>query len=136
MKAMRSLGTLVVSAAFATVLATTGWSQTTGTGTGTGSGRGGGLTQPTNPSGITLPSGQAGPDAPPNPQMEEEQAKMRSVDRQKQLVTDTQKLVALANALKVDVDKSNKDTLSLDVIRKADEIEKLAHNVKEKMKGN
>jgi hypothetical protein len=61
---------------------------------------------------------------------------MRSVDRQKQLVLDTQRLLALANELKADVDKSNKDMLSLDVIRKADEIEKLAHTVKEKMKGN
>jgi hypothetical protein len=32
------------------------------------------------------------------------------------------------------VDKTNKDMLSLNVIRKADEIEKLAHSVKEKMK--
>ena len=32
------------------------------------------------------------------------------------------------------MDKTNKDTLSLGVIRKADEIERLAHNVKEKMK--
>jgi hypothetical protein len=32
------------------------------------------------------------------------------------------------------VDKTTKDTLSLSVIRKAGEIEKLAHNVKEKMK--
>jgi hypothetical protein len=32
------------------------------------------------------------------------------------------------------VDKSTKDTLSLDVVKKADEIEKLAHSVKEKMK--
>jgi hypothetical protein len=139
MKVMRSLGILVASAAFATILASTGWSQTTGTGTGTGpgtgSGRNGGL-QTTPPSGITMPSGQVGPDANPSPQMEEEQAKMRAVDRQKQLVNDTQKLLALANELKVQVDKSNKDTLSLDVIRKADEIEKLAHNVKEKMKGN
>lgn len=61
---------------------------------------------------------------------------MRSVDRQKQLVLDTQRLLALANELKADVDKSNKDMLSLDVIRKADEIEKLARTVKEKMKGN
>jgi hypothetical protein len=138
MKARRSLGILVASAAFVTVLAGTGWSQTTGTGTGTGigSGRSGGLTQPTNPSGITVPPGQVGPDTPPNPLLEEEQAKMRAVDRQKQLVNDTQKLLALANELKAQVDKSNKDTLSLDVIRKADEIEKLAHNVKEKMKGN
>jgi nitric oxide reductase activation protein len=71
----------------------------------------------------------------PTPQMADDQAKMRNVDRQKQLVLDTQKLLALANELKSDVDKSNKDTMSLDVIRKADEIEKLAHSVKEKMKG-
>lgn len=75
------------------------------------------------------------PDMEPNPQMEQDQAKMRNVERQKQLVSDTEKLLALANELKLDVDKSNKDTLSLDVIKKADEIEKLAHNVKEKMKG-
>ena len=59
---------------------------------------------------------------------------MRNSDRQKQLVDDTQKLLALANELKVQVDKSNKDTLSLDVVRKADEIEKLAHTVRERMK--
>jgi hypothetical protein len=66
--------------------------------------------------------------------MELSQAKMRNTERQKQLVEETQKLLSLANELKADVDKSNKDTLSLEVVRKADEIEKLAHNVKEKMK--
>jgi hypothetical protein len=71
----------------------------------------------------------------PSPDMEANQERMRNRDRQKQLVLDTEKLLALANELKVDVDKSTKDTMSLDVIRKADEIEKLAHNVKEKMKG-
>jgi len=40
----------------------------------------------------------------------------------------------MAVALKAEVDKTNKDTLSLKVIRKADEIEKLARTVKEKMK--
>jgi hypothetical protein len=73
-------------------------------------------------------------DGPP-PQMEHKQERLRNLDRQKQLVLDTQKLLALANELKVEVDKSNKDTMSLDVIRKAEEIEKLAHAVKEKMKG-
>jgi len=67
--------------------------------------------------------------------MEEEQEKSRNSDRQKKLVSDTERLLALANELKAEVDKTNKDTLSLDVIRKADEIEKLAHSVKEKMKG-
>ncbi|MDP9052635.1 MAG: hypothetical protein M3O31_18230 [Acidobacteriota bacterium] len=70
-----------------------------------------------------------------SPKMEQDQAKFRNIDRQKQLVLDTQKLLALAAELKEEVDKSNKDTLSLDVVRKAEEIEKLAHSVKEKMKG-
>ncbi len=73
-------------------------------------------------------------DIPSNPQMEENQVKLRNVERQKQLVADTQKLLALANELKSDVDKSTKDQLSLDVIRKAEEIEKLAHSVRDKMK--
>src|SRR5579871_3974694 len=58
--------------------------------------------------------------------LEHDQAKARNADRQKQLEADTQKLVALANELQADVQKSNKDMLSLDVVRKADEIEKLA----------
>jgi hypothetical protein len=75
------------------------------------------------------------PESPLDSRLEQDQAKMRNLDRQKKLVDDTAKLVSLANELKADVDKSNKDTMSLDVIRKADEIEKLAHSVKEKMKG-
>jgi hypothetical protein len=66
--------------------------------------------------------------------MEQEQAKSRNIDRQKRIVDDTAKLLTLANELKLDVDKTDKNTLSLDVIKKADEIEKLAHNVKERMK--
>ncbi len=66
---------------------------------------------------------------------EEKQAQLRNTDRQKRLVADTDKLLALATDLKAQVDKSTKDTLSVDVIKKADEIEKLAHSVKERMKG-
>jgi hypothetical protein len=64
-----------------------------------------------------------------------QQEKMRNNDRQKRLVADTDKLLELATDLKAQVDKSTKDTLSVDVIKKADEIEKLAHSVKERMKG-
>lgn len=71
-----------------------------------------------------------------SPQIEQEQAKLRNTDRQRKLIADTQKLLSLATELKSDVDKSTKDTMSLDVIKKADEIEKLAHSVKEKMKGS
>ncbi len=59
----------------------------------------------------------------------------QATDRQKRIVSDTDRLYALATELKEQVGKSNKDTLSLDVIKKADEIEKLAHSVKEHMKG-
>lgn len=62
--------------------------------------------------------------------------KVRNEDRQKRLVADTDKLLALATDLKTEVSKTNKDTMSIDVIKKADEIEKLAHSVKEKMKGS
>jgi hypothetical protein len=65
----------------------------------------------------------------------ERQVKMQNVDRQKRLVADAEKLLSLATDLKQQVDKSTKDTLSVDVIKKADEIEKLAHSVKERMKG-
>lgn len=40
----------------------------------------------------------------------------------------------MAADLKVEVDKTNKDTLSLNVIRKADAIERLAKTVREKTK--
>lgn len=55
-------------------------------------------------------------------------------DSKKQISTDSAQLLAMAVALKAEVDKTNKDVLSINVIRKADEIEKLAHTVKEKMK--
>jgi hypothetical protein len=78
----------------------------------------------------------ADPDSGPlDPHREEQQAALRNTDRQKRLVADTDKLLALATDLKAQVDKSTKDTLSVDVIKKADEIEKLAHSVKERMKG-
>lgn len=65
----------------------------------------------------------------------EQQESIRSSERQKRLVADTDKLLALATDLKQQVDKTNKNILSVDVIKKADEIEKLAHSVKERMKG-
>jgi hypothetical protein len=67
--------------------------------------------------------------------LEEQQATSRNVERQKRLQMDTDKLLSLATELKEQVDKTDKNTLSLDVIKKADEIEKLAKSVKDRMKG-
>lgn len=57
-----------------------------------------------------------------------------NAQRKKQLTDDSEKLLKLATDLKAEVDKTSKDTLSLSVIRKAEEIEKLARSVREKMK--
>lgn len=54
--------------------------------------------------------------------------------RHKQLTDDSAQLLALAVALKTEVDKTNKDTLSIAVVRKADEIEKLAHRLREQIR--
>ena len=57
-----------------------------------------------------------------------------NTERQRQIADDTSKLLELATQLKAEVDKTSKDTLSLNVIRKAESIERLAKGVKEKMK--
>jgi hypothetical protein len=80
---------------------------------------------------------QSAQPAPPT-EMEEEmqraQIKKANEMRQAQIKRDTDKLLELSTELKAYVDKTNQNILSVDVIKKADEIEKLAHSVKEKMK--
>jgi hypothetical protein len=55
-------------------------------------------------------------------------------ERQAQLVADTNKLYQLAQDLQAEVAKSSKNTLSLAVVKKAAEVEKLAKSLKERMK--
>ena len=77
------------------------------------------------------------PPEPPNPLAGINARKiehMREEERHKRLVADTTKLIELSNQLKTEVDKATRDELSLDVVRKAAEIEKLAHDVKERMR--
>lgn len=64
-----------------------------------------------------------------------EMAKKAAKDRVAALKTDTDKLLKLSVELKNYVDRSDENVLSLDVIKKADEIEKLAKSVRDKMKG-
>jgi hypothetical protein len=71
---------------------------------------------------------------PNRARMNEERMKALNSDRHKRLEDDASKLLALSTELKSDVDKANKDELSLDVMRKAAEIEKLAHDVQSRMK--
>ncbi|SEF69834.1 hypothetical protein SAMN05421819_0861 [Bryocella elongata] len=95
--------------------------------------------QSTHPS--PLDGGAVGP--PPTPNMQDEtdplvktreatQARTYATDRQRKLLADADKLVELSNDLKTEVNKSTKNDLSLTVIKKASEIEKLAHEMKDR----
>jgi spore coat polysaccharide biosynthesis protein SpsF (cytidylyltransferase family) len=55
-------------------------------------------------------------------------------ERQAQLRIDTAKLLALTTELKAQVDKTSVNILSMDVVKKAQEIQKLAKSVQDKMK--
>lgn len=68
--------------------------------------------------------------------IERDMAKKANQLRQVQLQRDAATLLKLATELKQYVDKTNEYTLSLEVVKKSEEIEKLAHSVKEKMKAN
>jgi hypothetical protein len=75
-------------------------------------------------------------DGKSKPTKSDGQRKVSSADtaKQKLIADESAQLLTMALALKAEVDKTTKDTLSLNVIKKADEIEKLAKSVKEKMK--
>ena len=77
-----------------------------------------------------------GPENESRVRMEREMAKKANRARQADLKRDTEKLLKLATELKEHVDKTNENTLSVDVVKKAEAIEKLAHSVKDKMKGS
>ena len=81
----------------------------------------------------TLPQIETRQD-PAQKEMQERMAREANKKRQQNIREDTDKLFQLATELKAAVDKSNENLLSLDVVRKADELEKLAKKVKEKMK--
>jgi hypothetical protein len=65
----------------------------------------------------------------------EEERRLRALnaERQKSLVSDTDKLLRLARELDGEVSRTNPDSLTPAELSKVAEIEKLAHKVKEKM---
>lgn len=85
------------------------------------------------------PSAASLPDASHAVQTGQPQSKQEKIDaanalRRKQIADEAAKLLALATELKNEVNKTDKDTLSLQVIRKAESVEKVAKGVKDKMK--
>lgn len=74
-------------------------------------------------------------DSPWTLQQKREIAKKQNELRQQEIKQDTDQLLELATELKQYVDKTNENIISLNVIKKAEQIEKLAKSVKDKMKG-
>ena len=99
-----------------------------------------GIAQNSSPRSQPFPS--RGDVSAPSPEEDEarermsaEMAKKAAKERVTALRSDTDKLLKLSVELKQYVDKSDENVLSLNVMKKAEEIEKLAHSVREKMKG-
>lgn len=55
---------------------------------------------------------------------------MREAERHRRVLADAARLVELSNQLKAALDQAPKDQLSVDVLRKAAEIEKVAHDMR------
>jgi hypothetical protein len=69
-----------------------------------------------------------------NARIAEQQARTRNSERQKRIESDTQKLVGLVDELKQQV-QGDKQMSPSDLSKRAEEIEKLARSVKDRMKG-
>jgi hypothetical protein len=54
---------------------------------------------------------------------------MRAAERQKRIAADTAKLVQLTNELKAQLDQAPSNQISMDLVKKSAEIEKLAHDL-------
>jgi len=79
------------------------------------------------------------PDANQVMKMREQQAKKKifqaaNIERKRQLAEDSALLLKLAEELNTEVAKASTDTLSPTEMRKIEDIERLAHNVQQKMK--
>jgi hypothetical protein len=78
-----------------------------------------------------LPAGT--PPSPGEIEMQRRAAKQRNQERYAKVKKDTDQLLVLATQLKKSVDEAGDQKLSLEVVRKAEQIEKLAKQVRQKM---
>jgi TolA-binding protein len=69
-----------------------------------------------------------------SPDIQKQQALAANQQRQVEIRRDTEKLAELTQELKEDLLKSDHGVISVDTLKRAEQIEKLAHSVKSKMK--
>ncbi len=66
--------------------------------------------------------------------VQKQQARAANEQRQFEIKRDTEKMFQLTTELKESLEKSGQNLMSMDDIKKVEQIEKLAHGVKSKMK--
>ena len=74
-------------------------------------------------------------DNPNDAKLRDQQDRLLREARQKRVIADTDKLAVLVTDLKAHVNSSTINSLPVDTIKKADEIEKLARDLKKQLKG-
>lgn len=90
-----------------------------------------------SPPGILIANTTGGIPADASPIARSMSARMafeRNQERQQKMVSDSARLLALAQKLNAEVAKSDMDTLSVSVVKEANEVEKLAKSIKDKMR--
>jgi cell division protein FtsX len=75
------------------------------------------------------------PGVPATDDVQKQQAIAANLQRQMEIRRDTEKMLQLTAELRDDLQNAN-HVLSVEAIRKAEQIEKLAHSVKSKMKAS
>jgi len=88
------------------------------------------------PAGVATAQHHSSAVPPPTPaeiELQRRMEKQRNQERFAKIKKDTDQLLELATQLKKSGDQASDQTLSLDVIRKAEQIEKLARQVRQKM---
>jgi hypothetical protein len=90
---------------------------------------------PSDPQGVFSREHTANSDEPyATREIQERQFKRLRQEHQQELIDDTARLVKLATALKAEVDKGDQATLPTDLLKQADEINKLAKKVSERIR--
>jgi hypothetical protein len=86
------------------------------------------------PPSISQGQGMGSPPVVTGNDAQKQQANAANQQRQAEIRRDTEKMLQLSNELKDYLDKTGQGVMSMDAIKKAEQIEKLAHGVKSKMK--
>jgi hypothetical protein len=83
---------------------------------------------------VIIDNQSASPDKETRDRLAHDQTKNAAEERRAVLKTDADRLLKLAEELKRSVGQTDENVLSLDAVKKAAEIEKLAHSLKGRMK--